>query len=268
VWLVKTDDMNTGAPEILADARCPVLNAVHPVDPRAVARDVDVKERGVGRFHWILTVEYSSEVNGQTPNANPLMDPAKITKTTYKIQRPAWMTDDGAGGYKMFLNSAGEAYVPPIMAEVEFWTWSISKNLPFEPPWVDSLRNAVNSDPWTIRGRTYQPGQAKVDSIELTETLSRNDIPYVTLSIKVQTADAFKIPVPDMGYNELDFEDPDNPSSDLVLTPVTNSDGTRRQTPALLNGSGVALATPTPANVRINYLDWEPKYTFSVIPQW
>lgn len=184
---------------------------------------------------WTITAEYSSE---REMNQDPTQDPIQIRVYTEQFQKPAIFNKDN----ELIVNSAGDPYDPPPMMDDSRRVLSLSRNVPSCPSWVLDYQDAVNSDTFTALGVTYAVGTGKVQSVSLSVAQKRNNIDFYTLEILIHLQrDGWILKTLDAGFRELDY------SGDLINI-LNPGDGERVSAPVPLNGSGAALANPSPTN--------------------
>lgn len=184
---------------------------------------------------WTITAEYSSE---REMNQDPTQDAIQIRVYTEQFQKPAIFNKDN----ELIVNSAGDPYDPPPMMDDSRRVLSLSRNVTSCPAWVLDYQDAVNSDTFTALGVTYAIGTGKVQSVSLSVAQKRNNIDFYTLEILIHLQrDGWILKTLDAGFRELDY------SGDLINI-LNPGDGERVSAPVPLNGSGAALANPSPTN--------------------
>lgn len=184
---------------------------------------------------WSVTAEYSSAFE---MNEDPTQDAMQIRVYTEQFQKPAVFNKDG----ELIVNSAGDPYDPPPMIDDSRRVISLVRNVPNCPSWILDYQDAVNSDTFTVRGVTYAIGTGKVQSISLSDAQKRNGIEFYTLEVLIHLQkNGWILKTLDAGFRELDYD------GDLVNI-LNTGDGERVSAPVPLNGSGAALANPSPTN--------------------
>jgi hypothetical protein len=184
---------------------------------------------------WSITAEYSSE---REMNEDPTQDPIQIRVYTEQFQKPAVFNKDN----QLIVNSAGDPYDPPPMMDDSRRVLSLSRNVPYCPSWVLDYQDAVNSDTFTALGVTYAIGTGKVQSVSLSNAQKRNNIDFHTLEILIHLQrDGWILKTLDAGFRELNY-------SGELINILNAGDGERVSAPVPLNGSGAALANPSPTN--------------------
>jgi hypothetical protein len=184
---------------------------------------------------WSITAEYSSE---REMNEDPTQDPIQIRVYTEQFQKPAVFNKDN----ELIVNSAGDPYDPPPMMDDSRRVLSLSRNVPSCPSWVLDYQDAVSSDAFTALGVTYAAGTGKVQSVSLSVAQKRNNIDFYTLEILIHLQrGGWILKTLDAGFRELDY-------GGELINIVNPGDEERVSAPVPLNGSGVALANPSPTN--------------------
>jgi hypothetical protein len=171
-------------------------------------------------------------------NQDPTQDPMQIRVYTEQFQKPAIFNKDD----QLIVNSAGDPYDPPPMMDDSRRVLSLSRNVPGCPSWVLDYQDAVNSDTFDALGVTYAVGTGKVQSVSLSVAQKRNNIDFYTLEVLIHLQrNGWILKTLDAGFRELDD------SGDLINI-VNAGDQERVSAPVPLDGSGKALASPSPTN--------------------
>ena len=218
--------------DVLADANCPNVGSAHPR-----YSSLWLQSRTVNNVNpwkgWQVELSYSSKVElSETPTS----DPIRISWGTEQFQRPLVFDKNGDA----VVNSAGDPFDPPPMIDDSRRTVTIRVNVASVPSYISSYQDTVNSDQFVIDGFTVNIGQAKIQSITVSEPQVRNETTYreITITMHIQK-DGWKIEPLDAGFREIDGAGRKN---------IVNSiDGEEPTSPVPLNGSGVVLAAPTPS---------------------
>jgi hypothetical protein len=211
-----------------------------------------------GKLSWRVTCEYSSEW-GEISD-NPLDDPAVTDWGVETFTRPVWVDRDG----NAIVNSAGDPFDPPAEMDDFRIVSRTRKNVSAVPTWIYSFQNAINSSSFTLDGVTVPAGTAKMTGIELGEWQERDSVAYRVLVMEMHhrgensggagsgsgsTTDPgsefepWDITLLDAGMREV------TPGSGGELRNIINAgDNSEVSSPVPLDGSGSALADPTPAN--------------------
>ena len=80
------------------------------------------------------------------------------------------------------LNSAGDPYDPPVEGDDNRWQIVVRKNIAQAPPWLLTMKDAINNGPWAVAGLSVPDKQAKLMNIEIGEWQVRNQIEFYLLS--------------------------------------------------------------------------------------
>lgn len=254
VFRVMTSSNYDTAAAVLADIRVPRISELFPADIGAWCQKRAARQESFSPRVWIVTCSYSSE---RELEENPLDDPAEIIWDGEEYMRPVVFDRNG----DPVLNSAGDPFDPPVEEEDEWTVVEIVKKLPAVPEWIMGYRKAINSDAFTLDGRSVDIGQAKVKRIRLGKWEERNDIPFRSLTLLLHLRDdGWDEPVLDRGYRQK------KPGDSTKRVAMVNDDGTTPSQPILLDGSGSQLANPSPSTAV--HLDFELKkqLPFSVLP--
>ena len=231
-------------------ASLPVIGSVYPDDSSAWCRSLEVTNTDPWKG-WTVTAEYSSETELKE---NPTDDPAKITVSTEQYQKVAETTVDGYS----IVNSAGDIFDPPHMMDDSRRVITVSKNMLTAPLWLLEYADVVNSDAFTVLGVTYAIGVAKVQRISISGTQVRGAYNFLSVQIDIHLRrDGWLLEPLDVGFRYL---------SGFYRKAIVSDDGTRIETPVMLNGSGLVLSNPTSASAVYGSFQIYKTDTFSVIP--
>jgi len=228
-------------------ASLPQIGSVHPSDSAAycVGLSVDHTEP---RWGWTVTAEYTTQFERAT---NPTNDPAQISWSSEQFQRVMAQDKDGDA----VMNSAGDFFDPPVMIDDSRRVATVKKNLAAVPTWLLDYQDAVNNDAFSIDGVSIAIGQAKMQTVSVDVEQERNGVTFrpVTFTIQFQR-DLWTVKVLDAGFRDINGDR------------ITSDDGTDVTQPAPLNGSGLALANPTPATAQFITFDAYKERAFSSLP--
>lgn len=184
---------------------------------------------------WTVTAEYSSE---REMNEDPTQDAMQIRVYTEQFQKPAVFNKNN----ELIVNSAGDPYDPPPMMDDSRRVISLVRNVPNCPSWVLDYQDVVNSDTFTVRGVTYAAGTGKVQSVSLSDTQKRNGIDFYTLEVLIHLQkNGWLLKNLDAGFRELGY-------GGELINILNSGDNERVSAPVPLDGSGHALANPSPTN--------------------
>lgn len=110
-----------------------------------------VKPNHKSRLVWELEIDYTPIKGGQVdpdPNARPPV----ITFVSSLIEQPTLFDKDG----KPIMNAAGQ-FVTGVIERISIFDYTIEKNFPTDPGWLQSHLGAVNQDPVKLRGLIWAP---------------------------------------------------------------------------------------------------------------
>lgn len=253
---VITNSPYDGSYTVLAALPAPATR--HPEDFYSIAVKAKADNDPKSKMIWTCSVEYSNE--RQTPSGgpqnNPLADAAECEWSTDTTQEA--FTQDKNGN--AILNSAGDYYEDVIKDDVSHWTVSIKKNVAFVPAWINTYRDAVNSDAVVIDGYAVAAGTAKIRSIKIGKWLNRNDIWYRELDFAIKIKSDWKHYPLDQGLRCK------WPADNTKRVRCWDDQGRPVTKPVLLDGNGAILANPSPTNAVFNTVDLRNSKPFSVLP--
>lgn len=234
VFKLETTSQSEGPYAVGSNASLPKIGAAHPEDAGAFCTDLtpECVEPWKG---WTVTAEYSSEF---TLAENPTSDPATITWGSEQFQRVVIVDKNG----QAVVNSAGDPFDPPIMADDSRRVVTVTKNLANVPTWILTYQDAVNSDTFTVDGVSISAGIAKMQAVTVSTVQSRNATSFrqVTFTMHFNPG-GWKAKPLDAGFRQVVYggglENIRNPGDDeLPAAPVP------------LNGNGQAEENPSPTN--------------------
>ena len=253
-----TTTANTDAAAVVL-AAMPRLGAVYPGNPRAFLLRRRARNESFSKRVWIVTLAYSTEKELQE---DPLADPAETEWNTEQFQRPVFKNKAGQG----ILNSAGDPPDPPAQRDDSRITAVTNKNLPTVPAWILAYRDAVNDAAFVLDGIAIPKGIAKMQAVRVSKWQERNDIRFRVVTMTMHFADTDDVDWPitflDQGFREKIAGKLFNIKND----PPPNGDGEEVTAPVPLDGNGVKLANPTPANAVFNDEYVYDLLDFSVLP--
>jgi hypothetical protein len=196
------------------------------IDTGATCRSVRVTPKDSPKF-WRVECRFSSRADSSvsgsgtpggtgtdpaqaaTQNQNPLLKPAKISWGTVRVQQVA--RKDARG--KAILNSAGDAFDPPLMKDKINLTLKVQRNQQF----FDGVKVITGEDAWEA-GQHYWS---------------------VNYEFEVEGEDIWRTDVLDCGYRSKN-PTPGGPPVPIKVLGLTPSG------PTLLDGEGAVLASPGP----------------------
>jgi len=246
-YLVKTSDKADDVVVVAYATNIPRVGDVYPSDWGAWCRTVTIAQLA-GSQAWKVTCEYNSEFEIST---NPLQDPAVITWTAEQFQRPTWKDRDGDA----ILNSAGQFFDTLPTVDDSRFVASIQKNVAVVPTWVAAWQDAVNSIPFTIDGITVAAELGKLNSLKIGNWQERSGIPYRSMSFDIHLRrEGWDLEILDQGKKRKGVSVPtatqvgtwgENPS--FLYPTVATGTGQDAGEPALLDGQGAQIKSPTPS---------------------
>lgn len=231
---LETSSDTEGAYVVGSHASLPVIGNVHPDDANAYC--IGLKVENTAPFKgWTVTAEYSDE---RVIDDVPTNDDAEISWGSEQFQKVAAFDRDG----NAIVNSAGDLFDPPALMDDSRRVVTVSKNVAAVPAWILDYQDAVNSDAFTIDGVSIAAGKAKMQSVTVSAKQRRNATVFrtVTFTIHLQR-DGWGVDILDAGYNR---KDPADAGKRLPIT----INGVLPSAPFPLNGAGVPLENPSPAN--------------------
>jgi hypothetical protein len=233
------------------------LGSVHPTDSSAYCQSRKADPDGKSKKVWIARLEYSTD---RTATENPLADPAVIEWDTDSRMEPFFRDING----DVIANSAGEPFEDTVKDDVSFWTITITKNISYMPTWIDTYRDAVNSDAVLIDGKVIAAGTAKIKKIHVGKWQVRNNIPYRELNLVIKIQDSWKKYVLDQGLHCVMASGPLAGTLFFCMDGV----GSFATKPMLLDGSGGQLSVPLddPSHAVFLEFDIRNSKAFSVLP--
>lgn len=269
-WLVTCDNPEddpiafVGALQSSGDL--PYRGSPHPYNPFLRSRGPKLKRYQGSPLHWICESEYKifsndrkeEESEQRQDHPNPIDRDPVITRTFEKVDRAIHKDRDG----NAILNSAGDPFEEPVIAQETYPVWNISVNLEEDPAWMDELCDKVNQNAITIRGRNYPAGEALFEPGEVSDEKTEAGQDYFRVNCRILiNRRGWKERRYDNGYRK-------KQDGDLVRITVEDEDGetTYPNDPVLLDGAGDVLANPTPENaVELEFETFE-EGDFSQIP--
>lgn len=235
VFRLTTSSQTDNAFTVGSNGSLPVIGNTFPSDANAYCTDLDVQCVRGWRI-WDVTATYSTE---RALNTTPTSDPTFITWDTEQFQKPAVQDKDG----KAVVNSAGDAFLPPEQMDDSRRIVTVQKNLAAVPTWILDYQDAVNSDTFTIDGRSIAIGEAKMQRVSVGPAEIRNGTAFraVTFVIALRR-DGWAYKLLDQGYNRIDTEAVGTGES--KRTPIYIR-GQLPTAPVLLDGNGQPQKEPT-----------------------
>lgn len=252
VFRVRTSSAYDEAETVLAYPLVPRIGTPYPYYPAAKCTRRSARQVQ-GKLVWHVTCSYST---AKDPEENPLADPAEVEWSSEIYQRPYFEDINGDG----ILNSAGDYFDPPVEGDDVRWVVTVTKNVANVPTWILDYENAVNDAEFTLDNLAIDARKAKLSSLRISKWQTRNDVDYRVLTMEFHlNKNTWDKKILDQGFREYD--------SILEKTfKITDEDGAPIRAPALLDGSGEAIANPEPSDaVFMTYKIYTEK-DFSVLP--
>jgi len=259
--------------------KLPLIGTAHPNHPscKCCRRHCQPESHGQ-KFQWLFTAQYSTRWD---INENPLDDPAKTEWSTETFSAVVW--EDVNGG--AIVNSAGDPFDPPAEKDDSRWTSITRKNVADSvPDWIFAYQDGVNSDSFTIDGKSIDAGEAKVSAIHLSETQERNEVDYRVLTVTIHyrgegddsgssgygsgsgadEIEPWDLSILDAGMREIVAGSSGGGLRNITNT-GTDGDGEPVTAPAPLDGEGSKIENPTPDNAVFLQFEIYRKRAFSLI---
>jgi len=257
VFKLDTSVKTERAYHVGSHASLPVIGSVHPDDAFAWCTDLSIDPATPWRG-WTATAEYTTE---RQMAEDPVNDAAAINWNSEQFQRPAIFDKNGSG----IVNSAGDPFDPPNMMDDSRRVVSVTKNLIAVPSWILTYQDAVNSDVFSIDGISIGVGKAKIQSVTVGEKQYRSGVTFRTVQFTIHLQkNGWLLEPLDAGFRERTSGGPPSGIKN-IYNPAPN-DSELPAAPVPLDGSGVALADPSPANsVFLSFAVYET-LAFSVLP--
>jgi len=249
-WLVAAP-ADAAETDILSDAAAPKPGYAHPRVAGAYCTSVSCRQ--IGPFHWVVDAQYrtpdhDSSQDPQERQGNPLEWIADIQWSTTSTRLSVWKDIWG----NPILNTAGDAFDPPLEVDWNLLVINVKKNCPYVPAWVLTYRNAINSTAWLIDGLTVGAKQAKIDGLDISGWRYNADweVAYREVSYRAALSpypDGWQPQLLNCGYREKKTIKV-NGEDKTVLAPITIN-GMSPSNPAPLDAQGKAIAEPSASNV-------------------
>lgn len=264
-YQVYTDTKTQTRYDIMLAGVLPTLYQSHPDNPILTVRDIELSQ-DIADTVWTAYVTYSSEPFSKDDEDeedidNPTNRPARVRWTTTQFTKPIYQDING----EPIVNSATDYFDPPIEIDASRFSIVIEKNLSFVPSWVLTYANTINSTAFSMQGLTVPAKTAKMSELAISE-LQREQtaggtVDFYTLTFRLELATADEVDwtlrVLDQGLHQ--FDRAENKTPILV-------DGEPAKQPVLLNGNGIAIENPEPADAVFLEFDGYVERDFSVLP--
>jgi len=254
---VITNSAYDGADTVLQS--CDNVGVVHPSASWLCVKKRRARADSKSKLIWIATLSYSSigASPGSSPSISPLASPADVTWQTEYSQENAYKDKDG----NAVMNSACDYYEDGVPVDAARWVASITKNVPYVPSWIDAYKDAINSDGFWLDGRSFAAYTAKLSGISIGTWNIQNGVWFRQISMTIKFKNSWRFSILDQGLRREVVRD-----GEYVMERCINGDGTEVTKPALLNGIGYQLASPTPETAVFNGHNIYPELPFSILP--
>lgn len=207
------DVPNQSEISILTHPKIPKPWQPHDRDPFSYA-DVPQVTQEKNKYHWIVEVDYTSDVDTGEKQENPLEWAAEIDWSSQEFQRLAFLDRDG----KPILNTAGDPFEGGgLPVEDSFWTINVEKNVPSVPKKLvtENYASSVNQDALQIDGINFPPNTLKAKRITISRRKFHKKLRYRTLVVTYQSKpETWTQEVLNRGYNQLVASFVAQPNSD------------------------------------------------------
>ena len=252
VFRLTTSSQSDNAFTVGSNGSLPVIGNTFPSDGNAYCTNLDVQCVRGWRI-WDVTATDSTE---RVLTTVPTSDPTSITWDTEQFQKPATQDKDGKG----VVNSAGDPFIPAEQMDDSRRVVTVQKNLANVPTWILSYQDAVNSDTFTIDGRSIAIGEAKMQRVSVGPPEIRNGTTFrqVTFVIALRR-DGWAYKILDQGFNEKD-------PADATKRKAIYINGQLPSSPVLLDGTGKAQTDPKTANAVYLTFNVYKQQAFSSLP--
>lgn len=240
VWLVEMDTRSGPGAAIAAvdpndsSLAIPALGSLYSAgDLSLVCQSRTAKELpDSGGYAFDVDVEFSTEGDDPEEEEDPVERPAQIQWGFVSFTETAY--EDAAGD--PILNSAGDPFDPSIERTYNDPAVTITYNADdFDPSVAIAYQDAVNSDQFTVAGKTIEAGLAKMHSIQATRLYEAGSTFWQIDIVIYFRKDGWVRKVLDQGFQELT-------NGERPPRPIKDSEGNPLMMPAKLDGSGAALA--------------------------
>ena len=256
VHLLETNSKTDDEWDIGSHPDLPVIGELHPSDSSAWC--VSVEPRCTDGYRgWQVTTAYSSEV--ELSSTDPTDDAAVITWSGEQFQIPAVFdrNDD------LIVNSAGDPFDPPLMADDSHFVVNVSKNMASVPAAVLDYQDAVNTASFTLDGVSIAEGLAKMQRVTIGPVQRRGSDTFRTVELEIHLRrDGWKLTALDAGFRERTTGGPPEGIKNIK----NPDDGENVTAPVPLDGSGHALADPSPTNCVFLEFNYYKTADFSLLP--
>lgn len=264
---VQVDSYRDSTATVLAHRGIPKPYQPHPADPRALATKPKAKRRDDSSLWFKVTVPYSSQIDEEESDADPIRRRAKISMRSQPYKRIVLFDVFG----NPIVNTAGDQFARPIEEDSTEWIFHVQKNITRHPRWLDDYDGALNSDSFRIRGRTIPKLKAKIGGLTISDYKIKNRKRYMELSFDIHyRQEGWHHEILNRGFRQLvekQTKDPDTGKreTEKVLEEIL-IDGERSNDPLFLDKKGKHIAKPTKDNIVTLTFHTIKRKPFNVLP--
>lgn len=185
IWTVIADDVTYTTEDVrISGIFPPVYDSFHPQNSLLRLMPIDIQQSEENPSLFTCTLTYSSDKldpADKEDEPNPLDRKAHITvRTGYEKETKH---RDFYGKPK--VNAAGDLFDPPIESNRTFRIIVIRKNVTIFPDWIWEFDDAVNSQPFVIKGRRIDTGCAWMADMELGEEQEENNVKFCEARLEI-----------------------------------------------------------------------------------
>lgn len=230
-FLAKTDNPADGPAVVLLWPGVPrkyswYVDSSGIIDTTAWCKSVEIEE-GDDPYHWIVTANYDSKLKERPDLPEPPLERPAEFSLSFEEQRTPLLYDLDS---LPFVNSAGQAFDPPIETSRYFPVLTIKKSFASVDLFASmQVVGAINSDTFL----NAPAGTLKIKDLQLGEKHD-NGITYWEANCQIIfKSDTWYVYVLDQGFMELD--------ENGKLSVMTDETGATYNSPRLLDGTGHKL---------------------------
>jgi hypothetical protein len=212
------DDYLTSISTILANAGVPARRAAHPENANAKCLNRSLKRVADFDDLMILTCTYSTKVDPQQDNNDPLLQMVKGGMRSASRDIPAYYDAFG----QPLINGAGDLY-EGLTKKQRLRQINVTANFASIPNYLFDLAETLNASSVTIHGKVYPPGTCYLSAVEMPDepTTSKDGVKYLPITYNVEVnPTGYHVILPDKGMHELVYQtkgaDPDDVFKDAT----------------------------------------------------
>ncbi len=249
---VITNNVYDGAGTALQS--CDNLGVVHPTFSWLYVKRRRAVHEGNSKLVWVASLKYDSE---RERVENPLAQRVEVNWDTEYTQENAYVDINGDA----VMNSASDYYEDGVPVDAGRWVAKVHANVADVPVWIDSYRDAINSDTFWLDGRTFTARTAKMSGISIGTWKRLNGIRYRPINLTIKFKTTWEFSILDQGLRRIVSIDGEDKREKCI-----DEDGSTVTKPVLLDGSGAQLTNPTPSTAVFNTHYIYPELPFSALP--